>query len=81
MGLLRRHHVCHVNLGLTLLRRGLENAYHVPLAVLVRTTKLPSTFRALSVGTTALQIRPSVWHALAGSMDRMKEQPYVLIVH
>ena len=54
-------------------RRGLASAYHVPPAVLVLTTELPSTFHALSVGTTALQIRPSVWHALAGSMDHIRE--------
>ena len=82
--ILVQHHPCHVHHAgheRTHLRRDPASAFNVPPAVLVLTTELPSTFRALSVGTTALQIRPSVWHALAGSMDRMKEQPYVLIVH
>ena len=77
----RRRHASYASRANMAPRRGLASAYHVPPAVLVLTTELPSTFRALSVGTTALQIRPSVWHALAGSMGRIMEQPYVLIVH
>ena len=76
-----RCHASHVCQKLTLHRRDLASAYHVPPVVLVLTMELPSTFHVQLVGIIALQIRPSVWHALAGSMDRMKEQPYVLIVH
>ena len=77
----RRRHASYASRANMRPRQDLASAYHVPPVVLVLTTELPSTFRALSVGTTALQIRPSVWHALAGSMGRIMEQPYVLIVH
>ena len=75
-----RRHASHVSQEVTLNRRDPASAHHVPLVVLVLITEYSSTFHALSVGITALQIRPRVWHALAENTDHMREQPYAWIV-